>query len=113
VSFKNVRQGGPFLLTRRVRVILDGVAYMHVARANLTMRTLLKRFTRLSLGFSKKFENLEAACAMYFAFYNYVWRSRHTDYSCQRGKLRPTPAMMAGLTDRLWSFEDLFDAVAG
>ena len=36
------------------------------------MRTLLKRFTRLSLGFSKKLENLEAACAMYFAFYNYV-----------------------------------------
>jgi IS1 family transposase len=83
----------------------------HVERANLTMRTLLKRFTRLSLGFSKKLENLEAACAMYFAFYNYVWRSRHTDYSGKSGKLRPTPAMMAGLTDRLWNFEDLFDAV--
>ncbi|HEY2839782.1 MAG TPA: hypothetical protein VGJ26_11570 [Pirellulales bacterium] len=85
----------------------------HVERANLTMRTLLKRFTRLSLGFSKKLENLEAACAMYFAFYNYVWRSRHTDDSGKSGKLRPTPAMMAGLTDRLWSFRDLFDAAGG
>lgn len=84
----------------------------HVERANLTMRTLLKRFTRLSLGFSKKLENLEAACAMYFAFYNFVWRTRHTDQSGKRGRLRPTPAMMAGVTDRLWSFEDLYDAVS-
>jgi hypothetical protein len=76
-----------------------------------TMRTLLKRFTRLSLGFSKKLQNLEAACVMYFAFYNYLWRSRHTDHSGKSGKLRPTPAMMAGLTDRLWSFENLYDAV--
>jgi IS1 family transposase len=83
----------------------------HVERANLTMRTLLKRFTRLSLGFSKKLENLEAACAMYFAYYNYVWRTRHTDYSGKPGKLRPTPAMMAGLTNRLWNFEDLYDVV--
>ena len=83
----------------------------HVERANLTMRTLLKRFTRLSLGFSKKLANLEAAVAVYFAYYNFVWRTRHTDESGQSGRLRPTAAMMAGVTDTLWSFEDLFDAV--
>ena len=84
----------------------------HVERANLTTRTLLKRFNRLSLGLSKKLEHLEAACAMYFAFYNFVWRTRHTDQSGKSGRLRPTPSMMAGVTDRLWSFEDLYDAVS-
>ena len=44
----------------------------HVERHNLTIRTLMKRFTRLSLGFSKKLENLEAACAMFLAYYNFV-----------------------------------------
>ena len=80
----------------------------HVERNNLTIRTLLKRFTRLSLGFSKKLENLEAACAMFFAYYNFVWRTRETE----GGRYRLPAAMMAGVTDRLWTFEDLFDAVA-
>jgi hypothetical protein len=83
----------------------------HIERANLTMRTLMKRFTRLSLGFSKKLENMEAACALFFAYYNWVWRTRYDDKSGQPGRLRPTAAMMAGVTDRLWHFEDLFDAV--
>jgi len=83
----------------------------HIERSNLTMRTLMKRFTRLSLGFSKKLANMEAACALFFAYYNWVWRSRFDDNSGQSGRLRPTAAMMAGVTDRLWSFEDLFEAV--
>jgi IS1 family transposase len=85
----------------------------HIERANLTMRTLMKRFTRLSLGFSKKLENMEAACSLFFAYYNWVWRTRHDDHSGRPGKLRPTAAMMAGVTDTLWTFEDLFDAVNG
>jgi IS1 family transposase len=92
---------------------IRSICTSHVERANLTMRTLMKRFTRLSLGFSKKLENLEAACAMFFAYYNFCWRTRHTDYSGQRGRLRPTAAMMSHVTDRLWSFEDLFEAVRG
>ena len=83
----------------------------HVERNNGTIRTLLKRFTRLSQGFSKKLANLEAAVAMFFAFYNFCWRTRHADDSGRSGKLRPTAAMMAGVTDRLWSFEDLFNAI--
>ena len=46
-------------------------ARRHVERHNLTIRTLMKRFTRLSLGFSKKLANLEAAVAMFLAYYNF------------------------------------------
>jgi IS1 transposase len=88
---------------------INTICTSHVERNNLTIRTLLKRFTRLSLGFSKKLENLQAACSMFFAFYNFVWRTREPE----GGRLRLPAAMLAGVTDRLWSFEDLFDAVAG
>jgi IS1 family transposase len=81
----------------------------HVERHNLTIRTLMKRFTRLSLGFSKKLENLEAACAMFLAYYNFVWRTRKPE----EGKCRLPAAMAAGVVDTLMNFEDLFDAVMG
>jgi IS1 family transposase len=81
----------------------------HVERHNLTIRTLMKRFTRLSLGFSKKLENLEAACAMFLAYYNFVWRTH--DAIGERNRL--PAAMAAGVVDTLMSFEDLFDAVMG
>lgn len=70
----------------------------HVERHNLTVRTFMKRFTRLALGFSKKLENLESACALHMAYYNFCWRP---------GEMRITPAMAAGISDRLWSFDDL------
>lgn len=82
----------------------------HVERNNLTIRTLLKRFTRLSVGFSKKLRNHEAAINVFVAYYNFVWRTRYPDDSGRPGKLRPPAALMAGVTDRLWTFEDLFDA---
>src|SRR5262249_49438899 len=66
----------------------------HVERQNLTMRTFLRRLTRLSLGFSKKFENLRHAIALHFAHYNF----------CRVHKtLRVTPAMEAGITDHVWT----------
>ncbi len=70
----------------------------------------MKRFTRLSLGFSKKLENLEAACAMFLAYYNFVWRTRLPEES---GRNRLPAAMLAGVVKTLWNFEDLFDAVMG
>ncbi|KKM67975.1 hypothetical protein LCGC14_1465700 [marine sediment metagenome] len=73
----------------------------HVERNNLTIRTFMKRFTRLALGFSKKLENLEAAVNLHMAHYNFCWRP---------GKMRVTPAMAAKVTDRLWSFDDLLAA---
>ena len=80
----------------------------HVERHNLTIRTLMKRFRRLSLGFSKKLENLEVACAMFLAYYNYVWRTRMTEES---GRYRRPAAMAAGVIKNLWSFADLYENV--
>ena len=80
----------------------------HVERLNGTQRLFLKRLNRLTYAFSKKLANLEAAFAMLAAYYNFVWRTRKPDNS---GKLRPTAAMMAGLTDRIWTFDELFEVV--
>jgi IS1 family transposase len=81
----------------------------YVDRHNLTIRTLMKRFTRLCLGFSKKLENLEAACAMFLAFYNFCWRTRDVI----EGGSRLPAAMAAGVTSTLMSFEQLFDTIMG
>lgn len=70
----------------------------HIERHNLTIRTLMRRFTRLALGFSKRFENLDSAIALHIAYYNFCWRP---------GKLRVTPAMAANVTGTLWSFDRL------
>jgi len=71
-----------------------------VERQNLTMRMSMRRFTRLTNAFSKKVENLQAAVALHFAHYNFVRLHR---------SLRVTPAMAAGVSDRLWSIEELVD----
>ena len=73
----------------------------HIERSNLTMRMHMRRLTRLTNAFSKKWENLWAMLCLYFAWYNFV-RIHQT--------LRITPAMAAGITDRLWDFEDLIAA---
>jgi IS1 family transposase len=74
------------------------VSTSYVERHNLTMRMNMRRFTRLTNGFSKKVENHTHALALYFMAYNFV-RIHKT--------LRVTPAMAAGITDRLWSMEDV------
>ena len=71
-----------------------------VERQNLTMRMSMRRFTRLTNAFSKKLENLQAAVALHFSHNNLV-RTHKT--------LRITPAMAAGVTDRLWSLEELVE----
>jgi hypothetical protein len=83
---------------------------MHFAcrRLNGTQRLFMKRLNRLTLCFSKKLENLEAAFAMFAAWYNYCWQTRKPGKS---GKKRPTAAMMAGLAGHVWSFDELFAAV--
>jgi IS1 family transposase len=81
---------------------LNTICTSHVERSNLTIRTFMKRFTRLALGFSKKLENLAAATAIHVATYNF----------CRiHGSLKCTPAMAAGVIDRLWGMGDLYDAV--
>ena len=74
------------------------VSTSFVERQNLTMRMSMRRFTRLTNGFSKKLENHVHALALYFAFYNFV-RIHKT--------LRMSPAMAAGITERLWSLDDI------
>lgn len=70
----------------------------HIERQNLTMRMSIRRFTRLTNGFSKKFENHWAALALYFAFYNF----------CRiHSSIRVTPAMEAGITDHVWELAEL------
>jgi IS1 family transposase len=88
--------------TRKVRVMgspdIDHVSTSMVERQNLTMRMSMRRFTRLTNAFSKKIDNHVHALALYFTFYNF----------CRIHKtLRVTPAMAAGVTDRLWSFDDI------
>jgi len=74
------------------------VSTSYVERQNLTMRMSMRRFTRLTNAFSKKLDNHVHALALYFAFYNF----------CRIHKtLRMSPAMAAGITDRLWSLEDI------
>lgn len=80
----------------------------HVERTNGTQRLFLKRLNRLTYCFSKKLRNLEAAFAVFVAHYNYCWRTRRPGKS---GKLRPTAAMMAGIADHIWTFDELFEAV--
>jgi hypothetical protein len=75
-----------------------------VERQNLTMRMSMRRFTRLTNGFSKKVENLEAAVALHFMHYNFC-RIHQT--------LRVTPAMAAGVSDRLWEISDVLDLLDG
>lgn len=101
-----VRRGVQGMSARQERTICTS----HVERHNLTIRTFMKRFTRLSLGFSKKLDNLQGAVAMYLAYYNWRWRTRKPGKS---GRYRVPAALAAGVTDRLWTFRDLFEAVAG
>ena len=69
-----------------------------VERQNLSMRMGMRRFTRLTNGFSKKIENHEHALAIYFMHYNF----------CRiHASLRVTPAMEAGVSDRVWSLEEM------
>ncbi|MBN2346217.1 MAG: IS1 family transposase [Candidatus Aminicenantes bacterium] len=70
----------------------------YVERQNLTMRMSMRRFTRLTNGFSKKHRNLKAAVALHFAYYNFVRVHQ---------SLQVTPAMAAGITDHIWGIENL------
>jgi IS1 family transposase len=81
---------------------LGTICTSHVERNNGTIRLWCKRFTRLTYAFSKKLENLAAAISIHVAVYNFCRIHR---------SLRCTPAMAAFVTDRLWSMDDLYDAV--
>jgi hypothetical protein len=79
----------------------ERISTSHIERANLSVRTHLRRFTRLTNGFSKKLENLKAAVAIFMVWYNFC-RVHQT--------LRVTPAMEAKLTDHIWTIQELLTA---
>ncbi len=94
----------PGSITEVISKVISGVpdpahvSTSFVERQNLTMRMAMRRFTRLTNAFSKKLENLKAACALHFAHYNF----------CRiHSSVRVTPAMAAGLSDHVWSLEEI------
>ncbi len=74
------------------------ISTSYVERQNLTMRMSMRRFTRLTNAFSKKVENLEHAVALHYMHYNFC-RIHQT--------LRVTPAMEAGISDHVWSLDEV------
>ncbi len=81
----------------------DHISTSYVERNNLTIRMKNRRLTRLTNGFSKKLANLKASIAVQMAHYNFIWIHR---------TLRCTPAMAAGVTNRLWTVADLLEAIS-
>jgi transposase-like protein/IS1 family transposase len=80
------------------RPVIDMICTSHIERQNLSIRMGMRRMTRLTNGFSKKWENLEFAYSLWFAYYNF----------CRVHKtLRVTPAMEAGITNHIWTIAEL------
>lgn len=77
------------------------ISTSYIERQNLTLRMHCRRLTRLTLSFSKKLENFEAAIGLHFGYYNLVKIHK---------AVRMTPAMAIRATDRLWTVDDLVDA---
>jgi IS1 family transposase len=94
----------PMVVTEVVRTSVWGapdparITTAHVERNNLTMRMGIRRFTRLTNAFSKKVENHRRALALHFMYYNFVRK---------HASIGTTPAIAAGLTDRIWTLHDL------
>ncbi len=76
----------------------DHISTSFVERQNWTVRTTMRRYTRLSNGFSRKLENHEAAVALNYFAYNFIKIHR---------TLRVTPAMEAGIADHVWTSEEI------
>jgi IS1 family transposase len=95
----------PVVLAESVRVIEGNpdetlISTSYVERSNLTMRMGMRRFTRLTNGFSKKMENLAAAVALHFMYYNFARPHKTLGTTI-------SPAMAAGLSDHLWNVEEI------
>jgi IS1 family transposase/transposase-like protein len=93
---------GEFVTVEKAALIgtpnLERACTSHIERKNGSLRQWCKRLTRLTYAFSKKWENLQAALALHFAYYNL----------CRiHGSLRVTPAMEAGITDHVWELSEL------
>jgi transposase-like protein/IS1 family transposase len=108
---------GEVVDTYSVRVIgnpaEERICTSHAERSNKTMRMQIRRLTRLTDGHSKKWANHEAALALFFAYYNYCRPHKTlTEATWEeegRALVKTTPAMAAGLTDHVWTVEELLE----
>jgi len=82
----------------------DRISTSHIERQNLTIRTFVRRLTRLTCAFSKKYENHEAALALHFLHYNFV--RRHST-------IKTTPATACGIADKPWTMADILEIADG
>lgn len=78
----------------------DDISTSYIERQNLTMRMAVRRFTRLTNAFSKKFENLKAAVGLHFVHYN---------FARIHSSLKVTPAMEAGVSDHVWGIGEIIE----
>jgi IS1 family transposase len=97
----------PIVLSEEVRIIQGDpdegkISTSYVERQNLTMRMGMRRFTRLTNGFSKKVENHAAAIALHFMYINYARPHKSLANPYPR-----TPAMAAGVADHMWTLEEI------
>ena len=92
---KHIIQGNPNM---------KAVSTSFVERQNLTMRMSMRRFTRLTNAFSKKVDNLEYEIALHFMYYNFC---RIHKTLTPKASIGVTPAMAAGITNRIWTIEDI------
>ena len=104
----NRRYSAPEFVSCEKKIIagrpdFDLISTSYIERLNATTRLHMRRLTRLTLAFSKKRENFEAAVGLHFAYYNFV--KRHNTLRC-------TPAMAAGVAGSFWSVGDLLEAAA-
>jgi IS1 family transposase len=108
INIDNRRYSQPEFVSSE-KIIVNGrpdydlISTSYVERLNATTRLHMRRLTRLTLAFSKKLENFEAAVGLHFAYYNFV--KRHNTLRC-------TPAMAAGVAKTFWTVEDLVKAAA-
>jgi IS1 family transposase len=91
------------IVSINIRPLLGNPIRKHIStslveRQNLTMRMQMRRFTRLTNAFSKKLQNLKAALALHFLYYNFIRIHQ---------SLRVTPAIEAGITNHIWTWEEL------
>lgn len=84
---------------------MEKVSTSYVERSNLTLRMSQRRFTRLTNAFSKKAENHAHAVSLHFMHYNYC--RPHATLTKAAGGIKTTPAMSAGLTDHVWTAEEI------
>lgn len=81
----------------------DLICTSHIERQNLNVRLFNRRFTRLTLGYSKKLENLRHSVALFVCYWNWCWKHTTTGQ---------TPAQASKLTDHVWTVAELIDTVS-